>query len=180
MSKYASLLWCDLEMTGLDERNDLILEIAMITTDWDFNEIATYEGVIKHDDSLLQQKLAANALFWDANPLARDGLIGQNSKGKTLTEIEDEIMEFVGKHFGSGEKILLAGNSIHIDRRFIAVQMSAFDKKLHYRMLDVSAWKVVFEGKFKKRFTKPEEHRALGDIRGSIQELQYYLKKIKL
>lgn len=180
MSRYAKILWLDLEMTGLDERNDLILEVALIATDWDFNEIATYEGVIRHDDSLLQQKLAANAPFWDANLQARDGLIGQNGDGKTLTEVEGDILKFVGKHFESSEKILLAGNSIHIDRRFIAAQLLVFEKKLHYRMLDVSAWKVVFEGKFKKRFTKPEEHRALGDIRGSIQELQYYLKKIKL
>jgi oligoribonuclease len=46
-------------------------------------------------------------------------------------------------------------------------------------MLDVSAWKVVFEGKYKKRFVKPEAHRALSDIRGSIQELKYYLEKVK-
>ena len=52
-------------------------------------------------------------------------------------------------------------------------------KKLHYRMLDVSAWKVVFEGKYGKKFAKPEDHRALEDIRGSIMELKYYLKKVK-
>ena len=48
-----------------------------------------------------------------------------------------------------------------------------------YRMLDVTAWKVVFEGKYKKKFSKPEEHRALEDIRGSIMELKYYLGKVK-
>jgi len=52
-------------------------------------------------------------------------------------------------------------------------------KRLHYRMLDVSAWKVVFEGKYGKKFAKPEDHRALEDIRGSIMELKYYLKKVK-
>jgi oligoribonuclease len=45
-------------------------------------------------------------------------------------------------------------------------------------MLDVSAWKVVFDGKYKKRFAKPEAHRALEDILGSIMELKYYLGKV--
>jgi oligoribonuclease len=57
--------------------------------------------------------------------------------------------------------------------------MPRFDARLHYRMLDVSAWKVVFEGKYKKKFSKPDAHRALDDIRGSIIELQYYLAKLK-
>jgi oligoribonuclease len=67
-----------------------------------------------------------------------------------------------------------------MDRRFINAQWPRVDAKLHYRMLDVSAWKVVFEAKFKKKFAKPQDHRALGDIRGSIMELQYYLSKVKL
>ena len=76
-------------------------------------------------------------------------------------------------------RILLGGNSIHQDRRFIDQWWPALSKRLHYRMLDVSAWKVVFEGKFAKKFAKPEDHRALEDIRGSIMELKYYLKKVK-
>ena len=75
--------------------------------------------------------------------------------------------------------MLLAGNSIHQDRRFIVNEWHRLDVKLHYRMLDVSAWKVVFEGKYKKKFAKPEAHRAIEDIQGSIEELKYYLKKIK-
>ncbi|OYX40910.1 oligoribonuclease, partial [Candidatus Saccharibacteria bacterium 32-49-12] len=55
-----------------------------------------------------------------------------------------------------------------------------FDKLLHYRMLDVSAWKVVFEGRYRKKYAKPEAHRAMADIQGSIEELKYYLGKIKL
>ena len=63
---------------------------------------------------------------------------------------------------------------------FIGNEWTGLTQGLNYRMLDVSAWKVVFAGKYKKKFTKPEEHRALGDIRGSIQELQYYLGKMKI
>jgi oligoribonuclease len=180
MTKKAKILWLDLEMTGLDAENDLILEVAMIATDWDFNEIATFEGVVKNENMTLDERIATNSVFWDANPTALDGLKAQNENGKDLAVVEDEILAFIDKHFDADTPVLLGGNSIHMDRRFITSQWSRFDARLHYRMLDVSAWKVVFEGKFKKKFAKPEEHRALGDIRGSIMELEYYLKKLKV
>ena len=94
--------------------------------------------------------------------------------------MENELLEFIEKHFDKDAPVLLAGNSIHQDRKFIANEWTRLDKRLHYRMLDVSAWKVVFEGKYGKKFAKPEQHRALGDIRGSIEELKYYLGKVKL
>lgn len=180
MTKKAKILWLDLEMTGLDAENDLILEIAAIATDWDFKEIDTFEGIIKNENMTLDERIAANSVFWDANPAALDGLKAQNENGKDLAVIEDEILAFIDKHFKVETPVLLGGNSIHMDRRFITSQWPRLDARLHYRMLDVSAWKVVFEGKFKKKFAKPEEHRALGDIRGSIMELEYYLKKLKI
>ncbi len=173
------ILWVDLEMTGLEANDDLILEVAAIVTDWNFKEIATYEGIVKNEDLVLSERLSLNAIFWDANPASRDGLLAQNQHGKPLPQIEEELLMFIAQHFEADKPVLLAGNSIHMDRRFITAQWPILDARLHYRMLDVSAWKVVFEGKFKKKFAKPEEHRALGDIRGSIMELQYYLSKVK-
>lgn len=180
MSTYAKILWVDMEMTGLDAENDLILEVAAIATDWDFKEIATYQGVIKNEDMSLEEHLAANSVFWDANPESKNGLLRQNDDGKDLLEIEDELMRFIDTHFKKDEQVLFGGNSIHMDRRFVVSQWPRLDAKLHYRMLDVSAWKVVFEGKYGKRFVKPEKHRALDDIRGSITELKYYLTKVRV
>ena len=177
--KPKQILWVDLEMTGLNPQSDVILEVAAIATDWDFHEIATYEGIVQQDIVLLDEKLAANATFWDANPEARDGLLEQNTRGKDLRAIEDELLAFLDEHFDEGAPVLLAGNSIHMDRQFIDEYWPRFAARLHYRMLDVSAWKVVFEGRYKKRFAKPESHRALEDIQGSIEELQYYLSKIR-
>jgi len=180
MTKKATILWVDLEMTGLDANNDLILEVAAIATDWDFNEIAVYEGIVQNEDMTLEERFSANSVFWDANQHVRKGLKEQNRHGKDLEEVEDDLLDFMEKHFKKDKPVLLAGNSIHMDRRFIVAQWPRMDARLHYRMLDVSAWKVVFEGKFKKKFAKPEEHRALGDIRGSIMELKYYLGKVKV
>lgn len=180
MTKKAKILWLDLEMTGLDANSDLILEVAAIATDWKFNELGIYEGIVQHEHTVLEERLTANSIFWDANLEARKGLVAQNQHGKELIEVEDNLLAFVDMHFGRETAVLLGGNSIHMDRRFIVAQWPRLDARLHYRMLDVSAWKVVFEGKFKKKFAKPEEHRALGDIRGSIMELEYYLKKVNI
>lgn len=179
--KTASILWVDLEMTGLDPTEDRIMEVAAIATDWDFKEIAAYEAVIQVGPKLVERRMAVGKDFWDANPEARDALVGQNlRKGRSGRVIESELLEFIETHFDSAKPVLLAGNSIHQDRRFIVNQWTRLDKKLHYRMLDVSAWKVVFEGKFGKKFAKPGDHRALEDIRGSIMELKYYLDKVKI
>lgn len=181
-AKMKRILWVDLEMTGLDPIEDRILEVAAIVTDWDFKEIATYEGVVKVGPRLVERRMmkGPSAKFWMSIPVTRDALIKQNiDDGRSGRVIENELLEFIDKHFEKDIPILLGGNSIHMDRQFIAREWTRLNARLHYRMLDVSAWKVVFEGKFGKKFAKPEDHRALGDIRGSIEELRYYLKKIK-
>lgn len=181
MTKKAKILWVDLEMTGLDPIEDRIMEVAAIATDWDFNEMAVYDAVVKVGPRLVERRMKVGQAFWDANPAARDALVGQNlAHGQSGRVVENELLAFIAEHFDDEKPVLLAGNSIHQDRKFIANEWHRLDTRLHYRMLDVSAWKVVFEGKFKKRFAKPEEHRALGDIRGSIMELSYYLGKVKI
>lgn len=178
MNKPAKLLWMDLEMTGLDPVEDRILEVAVIATDWDFNEIATYEAVKKVGPNLMKGRMVGE--FWEKYSSVRDALITQNLSGKNGRTVENELLEFIDKHFEAEERLLLAGNSIHQDRKFIEGEWPRLNERLHYRMLDVSAWKVVFNGKYHKMFAKPEAHRAMEDIRGSIQELQYYLGKIRV
>ena len=171
------LVWMDLEMTGLDPVKDRILEVACVVTDWDFNEIASYAAVKRVGSRLMKKRMVG--AFWDEFPEVRDELIAQNLTGMNGRTVENELLAFIDEHFSGEAKVLLAGNSIHQDRRFIANEWTRLDERLHYRMLDVSAWKVVFEGKYKKKFAKPEAHRALDDVRGSIEELQYYLKKVR-
>jgi len=177
MTKKAKLLWVDLEMTGLDPVEDRILEVAAIATDWDFREMATYEAVKKVGPNLMKKRMIGE--FWDTYAEVRDALMKQNMTGKNGRTVENELLEFINEHFEADERVLLAGNSIHQDRKFIENEWPRLNEQLHYRMLDVSAWKVVFEGKYRKKFAKPEAHRALSDIRGSIEELKYYLKKVK-
>ena len=178
----AKLLWIDLEMTGLDPEKDRILEVAAIATGWDLEVLQDKEGnraemtaVVKVPDELMRERMVGE--FWEKNAESRDGLMRQNAKGENAKEVEQRLLEFMDEWFGN--EIILAGNSIHQDRKFIDREWPGVSQRLHYRMLAVSAWKVVFEGKYGKRFTKREAHRALDDIQGSIEELKWYLEMLK-
>lgn len=172
---YATLLWIDLEMTGLDPAKDKICEVAAIATDMKLNKVAEYQAVVKVSDKLMQERMVGP--FWEKNSKTRDALIAQNSSGKPIKIVEQELLDFIKQNFG--QEVYLAGNSIHQDRKFIEREMPELNSKLHYRMLDVSAWKIYFENALKKKFTKSETHRALDDINGSIKELKWYLTFLK-
>lgn len=175
MSKKASLLWIDLEMTGLDPKKDRILEVAAIATDWNFNEVARMTSVVKVPGSIIKKRMVGE--FWEKNKESFDSLVSQNKTGKKSLEVEKELLEFVDKNFK--KEVILAGNSIHQDRRFIRNEWKELDSRLHYRMFDVSAWKVYFENAMKIKFQKRDAHRALDDIEGSIEEIKTYLKCVK-
>lgn len=173
--KKAKLLWIDLEMTGLSPEDDRIIEAAAIATDFDLNEIATFEAVVKVPEELMKERMVGE--FWEKNAESRDALMAQNAGGKESAVVEQELLEFVKKYFG--DEVYLAGNSIHQDRKFIDREWPKLSAKLHYRMLDVSAWKVYFENALGKKFVKRDLHRALDDINGSIEELKWYTTFLK-
>jgi len=173
--KKAKLLWVDLEMTGLDPEKDRILEVAAIATGWDLKPIAKMTDVVKVPKALIKERMVGE--FWEKNRASYDALVAQNEEGKDGQEVEKEVLAFMDQYFG--KEIILAGNSIHQDRKFIDREWPEVAKRLHYRMLDVSAWKVYFEGAKRQKFTKPENHRALDDILGSIEELEWYLTFMK-
>ena len=169
------LLWVDLEMTGLSPVHDRILEVAAIITGWDLEEVATYAGVVKVSDKIIAERMVGE--FWEKNKESYKGLVEQNASGKSARAIEKELLDFVSEHCGDST-VYLAGNSIHQDQKFIEREWPELNARLHYRQLDVSAWKVYFENALGQKFLKPENHRALDDIRGSIEELKWYLKKL--
>jgi oligoribonuclease len=171
------LLWVDLEMTGLDAEHDVILEVAAEVTDFEFKTLTNYEAIVRQPREMVVDRMQKN-IWWKDYPANRDEFISKLDSGKASEQVERELVELVEQHFGD-EPAVLAGNSIHNDRKFVAKWWPQLDLKLHYRMLDVSAWKVFMQGRYGVNFEKKEVHRAFDDIQASIAELQYYLEWFK-
>ena len=168
------LLWVDLEMTGLDTKNDVILEVAAEITDFNFKTLASYEAVISQPQGKLD-----NMNEWCMTQHTSSGLLERiKTEGRPEAEVVNELVNFIKIHFTEGPAIL-AGNSIHNDRQFIKTWWPEIDELLHYRMLDVSSFKILMQAKYDVFFNKKEVHRAFDDIQASIAELQFYLEQIK-
>ncbi len=171
------LLWIDLEYTDFDYPNSLMLEASVEVTDFDFKTLANYEVRIKNDPKTLVERMALNT-FWQDYPANREDFVRNNDQGKSIKQGEDELLALIDKEFGS-EPVILAGNSIGSDRAVIKVHWPRVDLRLHYRMLDVSSFKVLMQAKYGVVFEKKNLHRAFDDIQASIAELDYYLDWFK-
>lgn len=171
------LLWVDLEMTGLDPDKDLILEVAAIITDFDFKELVRYEARVDYDHDTVANRMHLNS-WWDTVPENRDEFLNRLHEGKALEVVEQELIVLLTEQFAD-EPVILAGNSIHQDRKFIARWWPVLNGKLYYRMLDVSSLKIYMQGKYGVEFQKKKVHRALDDIEESMDEWQYYMKQLK-
>jgi oligoribonuclease len=162
------VLWLDLEMTGLDPATDRILEVGAIITDWQMNEIASLETVVAQDDTVI-----ASMTPFVRNMHSHNGLLDKMADGVPEVVAERLVVELVQKHCDTSHMVVLAGNSIHIDRGFIRQWWPRLEQLLHYRMLDVTSWKLVMEPRGIV-YKKQEKHRALDDVRESMTELQFY------
>jgi oligoribonuclease len=172
------LVWIDCEMTGLDIERDALIEIACLVTDGELNLV---------DDGIdLIIKPPAEAL--ETMPeIVREmhttsGLLAELPSGITLAEAQELVLDYVRGHVTEARKVPLCGNSIATDRWFIARDMPELDNYLHYRMVDVSSIKELARRWFPRAyFSSPKKdggHRALADIRESVQELRYYREAV--
>ena len=171
-----NIVWVDLEMTGLNIDKDQIIEMACLITDDQLNIIAeSQDFVIHHSDETLE-----NMSEWCINQFKISGLteLSRNSK-MTLEDVENNMVEFIKKYTPTGSSPL-AGNSVHMDKIFLNKYMKNFMEHLHYRIIDVSSLKELCKRwnpeVLKKVPMKKSSHRALGDIRESVEELKFYRK----
>jgi oligoribonuclease len=166
------LLWLDMEMTGLDVEKEVPIEVAAIVADYDFNEYETYHAIIKQPQRYLE-----NMDDWNKEHHGESGLTAAVATGQDPESVQDDLIMLIERHFH--EPAILAGNSISQDRLFIDKYLPRLAERLHYRMLDVTSFKLVMNKKFQKTYHKKNSHRAVDDIRESMSELKYYLQYIK-
>lgn len=175
--KPTKLLWIDLEMTGLEVEVDRIIEVAAIVTDFEFKPLATFQSYVHQSEDLVKDRMNSGN-FWPNYPENQKVFFKQLPTAPDTQTVEAKLIDFVKKHF-EDEPAILAGNSIHNDRKFIDNEWGKFSQLLHYRMLDVSSLKIIMQGQGRGEYTKKDVHRAMSDIEASISELQYYLKKLQ-
>jgi oligoribonuclease len=169
------LVWLDMEMSGLDPARERIIEIATILTDGQLVEIAVGPELVLHQPD----EILAAMDDWNTKHHGASGLTERVRQSQiTDADAEAQTIAFIDAHVSTRDRPVLAGNSIHQDRRFIRRYMPALEKRLHYRMVDVSTIKELarrwYPQVIAKQPSKRDTHRALDDIRESIDELRFY------
>ena len=173
------LVWVDCEMTGLSLEKDQLVEIAVVVTDSELNELDAGINIIIRPADL--------AVLDTMDDVVREmhdtsGLLEEIPNGVTVAEAEEKVLAYVKQHVPDARRAPLAGSSVYVDRGFLSRDMPALDAHLHYRVVDVSSIKEIARRWYPRAyFASPEKrgnHRALGDIRESIAELRYYREAI--
>ncbi|MBK6669534.1 MAG: oligoribonuclease [Actinobacteria bacterium] len=173
------LAWMDLEMTGLDATTDVIVEIATLITDDDLNIVAEGPDLVVHQpaESLAAMDAVVVKMHTDS------GLLDQIAASTvTLTEAGDATMAFLREHIGTPRTVPLCGNSIGTDRRFLTAYLPDIEEFLHYRSVDVSTIKELarrwYPDSFAEAPRKATAHRAMDDIRESVDELRFWRERV--
>ncbi|MCT1636036.1 oligoribonuclease [Corynebacterium pseudodiphtheriticum] len=178
-AKSNRMVWIDLEMTGLDPKQHVIVEVAALVTDANLNILgdgysavihASAEELAKMDDVVVRMHQAS-------------GLDKEIAESTTsIGDAEQAVLDLIAQHCEADWAVPLAGNSIATDRRFIQEYMPKLDQRLHYRMVDVSTIKELSRRWFPRAYfqqpDKGQAHRALADIVESIRELDYYRRAV--
>lgn len=173
MSRTDTLVWMDLEMTGLDPEDNVIIEIATIITDDELNIIAEGPVIAVHQPDYELDKMDS----WNVKTHGGSGLVDRvKASTVSMAEAEKQTLEFVEQYVKKGHSPL-CGNSIHQDRRFLVKQMPLLEEYMHYRNIDVSTLKELakrWKPSILPGFKKGGSHKALDDILESIAEMKYY------
>jgi oligoribonuclease len=173
-----NLIWIDCEMTGLSLEKDVLVEIAVLVTDSDLNVIG--DGVDVVIKATPEQLAGMNEFVTQMHTTS--GLITEIPNGISVQDAEARVIAYLESAATQPGKSPLAGNSVGVDRSFIARDMPLLNEYLHYRTVDVSSIKELTRRWFPKAYfaapAKTGNHRALGDIQDSIAELAYYRQTV--
>jgi len=173
-SGMTAIVWMDMEMSGLVPETERILEVAVVVTDGELNVVAEGPNLVVHQSEEVLEAMDQ----WNTTHHAESGLT-KRVRESTIDEAQASaaILQFLAEHTEK-RKAPLAGNSIHQDRRFLALYLPEVEAWLHYRNVDVSTIKELalrwYPKEYAARPTKKGRHRAMDDLMESIEELKYY------
>ena len=168
------LVWIDCEMTGLDLRADALIEVAALVTDFELNVVGPGVDVVVRppQDALAQMSDVVRTMHTDS------GLLTELDAGLDLATAERVVLDYIREYVPEARRAPLAGNSVGTDRLFLSRDMAMLESHLHYRVVDVSSIKELARRWYPRAYfaapPKGGNHRALADIRESIEELRYY------
>lgn len=168
------IVWIDCEMTGLSLEHDALVEVAALVTDDELNVLGEgVEVVIKPSPEALEQM---NDFVRSMHE--KSGLLPELENGVTMEEAQDKVLDYIREWVPEAGKAPLGGNSVGTDRTFLVRDMPELVEHLHYRVIDVSTIKELARRWYPRAYfqapAKTGNHRALGDIEDSIDELRYY------
>ncbi|CAN5807121.1 oligoribonuclease [soil metagenome] len=173
------LVWMDLEMTGLDADRHVIVEIATLITDDDLEVVAEGPDLVVHQpaEALTEMERVVVEMH------TASGLLNTiKASTVTLEEAGAQTLAFIKEHVPEVRTVPLCGNSIGTDRRFLARYLPEIEDHLHYRSVDVSTIKELarrwYPEVLASQDRKATSHRALDDIRESIDELRFYRDRL--
>jgi oligoribonuclease len=173
------LVWIDLEMTGLEPETEHIVEIAVIVTDGQLERMEEGPDLVIHVPDDVLARMADVVTDMHAESGLTDAV---RTSELTLEQAEAAVLEFVMRHVPEPRSAPLAGNSVHADRAFLRRYMPELEAYLHYRNVDVSTLKELVRRWYPdvadKAPAKAGGHRALADIRESIEELRWYRAQV--
>ncbi|MBE1523911.1 oligoribonuclease [Nesterenkonia lutea] len=173
------MVWIDCEMTGLNPDHDVLVEIAALVTDAELNVLGEGVQVVIAPDPAERLKTMAPVV---QKMHTASGLLEDLKDGVSVRVAEQRVLEYVQRWIPEAGVAPLAGNSIHADKAFLRLAMPELMKHLHYRLIDVSTIKELsarwYPEAKKSAPAKTGNHRALGDIRDSIEELRHYRRTV--
>jgi oligoribonuclease len=172
------LVWIDCEMTGLDLRRDALIEVAALVTDTELNVLG--DGI----DVVIRPPQAAVDQMPDVvrTMHTTSGLLDELAAGVTMTDAEEMVLAYIREYVPTARKAPLAGNTVFVDRGFLARDMPTLEAHMHYRIVDVSSIKELVRRWYPRVYfnspVKSGGHRALSDIQESIEELKFYRQAV--
>ncbi|WP_372700062.1 oligoribonuclease [Arthrobacter sp. JSM 101049] len=173
-----NIVWIDCEMTGLSLEADALIEVAVLVTDPELNILGEGVDVVIKPEAQALEQMGDFVRQMHTN----SGLLEELDAGLDLDDATEQVLAYIRQWVPEPGKAPLAGNTIGTDRNFLARDMPGVIDHLHYRVIDVSTLKELSRRWYPRAYfqapAKTGNHRALGDIRDSINELRYYRQAV--